>query len=86
MKNKDLQKIVFSRYQNGDGPTKIYGDLSGSLYLKTIKRWCQMIDDNGAIELSNAPRRPRIIRTPEIIQKVINRMNRKKSVCSEMIP
>jgi len=37
MKSKDLQKIVFSKYQNGDGPTKIHRDLSGGLSLNTIK-------------------------------------------------
>ncbi len=80
MKSKDLQKIVFSKFQNGDGPTKIYRDLSGGLSLETVKRWCKMIQENGAIELLNSSGRPRIIRTSGVIQKVKNRMNRKKRV------
>jgi hypothetical protein len=28
MKSKDLQKLVLSKYENGDGPTKIFRDLN----------------------------------------------------------
>ena len=80
MKSKDLQKIVFSKYQNGDGPTKIHRDLSGGLSFNTVKRWCKMIKESGAIELFNSPGRPRIIRTPGAIEKVEHRMNRRKRV------
>ena len=38
MKSKDLQKVVLSKYQNGDNPTKIYRDLNGGIGLRTIKR------------------------------------------------
>jgi hypothetical protein len=38
MKSKDLQKIVLSKYQNGDGPIKIFRDLNGGLCLETINR------------------------------------------------
>ena len=31
MKSKDLQKIVLSKYQNGDNPTRIYRDLNGGI-------------------------------------------------------
>jgi len=37
MKSKDLQKVVLSKYQKGDTPTRIYHDLNGTLGLSTIK-------------------------------------------------
>lgn len=85
MKSKDLQKIVFSKRQNGEGPTKIYRDLSGGLCLKTVKRWCKMIDDTGSINISNPPGRPRIIRTSGTIQKVKNRINGKRRVSARKL-
>lgn len=85
MKSKDLQKVVFSKFQNGDRPTKIFKDLSGVLSLETVKRWCKMIKETGAIELSSPPGRPRIIRTPGTIQKVKNRLKRKKRVSARRL-
>ena len=38
MKSKDLQKIVFSKYQNGEIPTKIGRDLNDGIDLRTIER------------------------------------------------
>ena len=78
MKSKDLQKIVFSKYQNGDAPTKIHRDLAAGLCLKTIERWCKMIRETGSIQLSSPKGRPRIIHTPGAVQKVKNRMKGKK--------
>jgi hypothetical protein len=49
MKSKDLQQVVFSKYEDGDGQTKIFRDLNGCLGLNTIKRWCKMIRDIGSI-------------------------------------
>lgn len=80
MKSKDLQKVVLSKYQKGDTPTRIYHDLNGTLGLSTIKRWCQMICRTGSIELSKSSGAPRLIRTKENIQKVKNRLRRKKGV------
>ena len=74
MKSKDLQKIVFSKRQNGDGPTKIFRDLSGGLLLKTVKRWCKMINQTGSINIGRRPGCSRIIRTSITIKKVKNRM------------
>ncbi|CAF4548167.1 unnamed protein product, partial [Rotaria sp. Silwood2] len=70
MKSKDLQKVVFSKYENGDYPTKIFRDLNGALRLNTIKRWCKMIDETGSINLTTVPGRPRTIRTKSAINKV----------------
>ena len=74
MKSKDLQNIVISKRQNGDGPTKIFRDLSGGLCLKTVKRWCKMIDQTGTISTNRSPNCPRIIRTSATIEKVKNRL------------
>ena len=29
MKSKDLQQVVFRKYEDGDGPTKIFLDFNG---------------------------------------------------------
>ena len=34
MKSKDLQKVVLSKYQNSDNPTKIDRDLNGGIGLR----------------------------------------------------
>ena len=74
MKSKDLKNIVISKRQNDDGPTKIFRDLSGGLCLKTVKRWCKMVDQTGTISSSRSPGCPRIIRTSATIDKVKNRL------------
>ena len=33
MKSKDIQKAVKIKFENGDGPTKIYHDLAGVVSL-----------------------------------------------------
>ena len=38
MKSKDLQKLVLSKYEEGDGTTKIFQDLNGTISLPTIER------------------------------------------------
>ena len=78
MKNKDLQKVLLSKYQNGDTPTKIHRDLNGGTGLRTIKRWCQMIRQSGSIKLSSTPGDPRFARTKGNIQKVKHRSRPKK--------
>ena len=70
MKSKDLQNVALSKYQNGDTPTKIYHDLSGAIGLRTIKRWCQMIHQTGAISLSSAAGYLRLVRMKANIKKV----------------
>ena len=37
MKSKDIQKVVKTKYENGDGQEKIYRDLAGAVSLPTIK-------------------------------------------------
>ena len=82
MKSKDFQNLVLSKYQNGDGPTKIFRDLNSSVSLRTIERWCKAVRDTGSINLSSPPGRQRIIRTKGNIQKIKHRLERRKSVSS----
>ncbi|CAF4596493.1 unnamed protein product, partial [Rotaria socialis] len=85
MKSKDIQKLVLSKYENGDGPTKIFRDLNGTLSLPTIERWCKSIRDTGCINLSKPPGRPRTIRTNANIQKVKHRLERRRTVSSRKL-
>ena len=43
MKNKDLQKLVLSKYEAGQTPKKVFEDLNGVLSYPTVKRRCKMI-------------------------------------------
>jgi len=38
MKSEDLRKVVFRKYEDGDGVCKIFRDLNGSLGLNTFNR------------------------------------------------
>ena len=75
MKSKDLQQVVFRKYEDGDSPTKIFRDLNGSLGLARIKRWCKMIFKTGSIQLSTLPSGPCFARTSKTIQKVKHKLN-----------
>ena len=86
MKSKDIQKIVSSKYEKGEGPTKIFGDLNGAVGLLTLKRWCIMLRDTGSIELSSSPGRPRIVRTKGTITKVKNRLQQNKPISTQKLP
>ncbi|CAF1071448.1 unnamed protein product [Adineta ricciae] len=85
MKYKDFQKLVLSKYENGDGPRKIFRDLNGAIGLRTIERWRQSIRDTGCINLSRSYGRPRAIRTKASIRRVKNRLKRRKPASSRKI-
>ena len=85
MKSRDLQKLVLSKYEKGEGPSEIFRHLNGALCLRTVKRWCKMIRETGSIELSTSPGRSRTIRTKESIKKVKHRLNPKKKVTSRKL-
>ena len=80
MKNQVLQDFVLSKYQIGEGPFKLFHDLNGSVSLKTVERWCKMINETGSIKLSFSPGRPRTVRTKINIQKVKTILKRKKKL------
>ena len=51
MKCKDLQKVVLSKYQNSDNPTKIYRDLNDGIDRTVVPNdppiWlCQIVRSN----------------------------------------
>lgn len=85
MKSKDLQKLVLSKYEKGEGPSEIFRHLNGALCLRTVKRWCKMIRETGSIDLSTSPGRPRTARTKASIRKVKDRLCRKRNVTSRKL-
>ena len=85
MKSQDLQRVVFSKYQDGDRPTKIYRDLNRAIGLSTIERWCKSIRESDSIKLTNPPGRPRTIRTKGAIQKIKQRLTRQKRLSSRKL-
>ena len=76
MKSKDFQNLVLSKYQNGDGTTKIFRHLNGSISLRTVEWWCKAVRDTGSINLSSPLGRQRTIRTKRNIQKLKHRLDR----------
>ena len=85
MKSKDLQKLVFSKYDDGDGTTKIFRHLNGAISLSTIERCCRKIREVGTIDLVDPRGCSRTIRTKAAIQKIKRRLNRRKSLSSRKI-
>ncbi|CAF1034649.1 unnamed protein product [Didymodactylos carnosus] len=67
MKSKDIQTAVKSKYENGDGPVKIYRDLTGVVSLQTIK-----INSTDSINLSSPPGCPCTGRTKANISKQVD--------------
>ena len=82
MKSKDFQNLVLSKYQNGDGPTKIFREFNGSISLRTIERWCIAVRNTLSINLSSPPGRQRTNRTKGTIQKIKHRRERRKPLSS----
>ena len=76
MKSKDLQKLVLSKYDNGDGTTKIFRHLNGVISLSTIERWSRRIHEVDTTDLVNPHGYSRTIRTKAAIQKIKRRLNR----------
>jgi transposase len=82
MKSKDLQTLVLSKYENGDGTTKIFRDLNGAISLSTIERWCRRIREVGTIDLANPRGCSRTIRTKAAIQETVHE---KTNYCENMV-
>ena len=87
MKNKDPQKIVLSKCQNGDTAAEIHCDLNGGIGLRIIRRWCQMTSHSGSIALSTPPGCLHFVRTKTNIQKVKYHliMSKEKNISSKTI-
>ena len=82
MKSKDFQNLLLSKYQNGDGPTKIFRDLNDSVSRRTIERWCKAVRVTGSINLSSPPGCQRTLRTKGAIQKIKYHLERREPVSS----
>ena len=74
MLSKDSQKLVLSKYEHGEGLTKIFRDLNNFVALSTIERRCKAVRDTGSVNLSSPPGCQRTIRTKGGIQKIKNRL------------
>ena len=85
MKSKDLQKLVLSKYNNGDGTTKIFRHLNGAISLSMIEGSCRRIHEVGTIDLVNPRGCSRTIRTKAAIQKIKRRLNRRKPLFSRKL-
>ena len=70
MKSKDLQKLVLSKYEVGHTLKKIFEDLNRAVSYQTVKRWCKMMWETGAIDLSKPFGCYRTVRTKAAIQKI----------------
>ena len=70
MKNKDLQKLVLSNYENGDGTTKTFRDLNGAIRLSTVDRCCRRIREVSTTNLINLRGCSRTSRTKAPFQKI----------------
>ena len=69
MKSKDFQHLVLSKYEAKQTPKKIFEDLNGAMSCRTVKRWCKMIRETGAIDLSKPSGCHRTVRTKAAITK-----------------
>ena len=78
MKSKDIQKAVKIKFENGDGPRKIYRDLAGVVSLQTIKLWIKIINNIGSINLSSPLGRLRTARTKVSILKAKQCLDQKR--------
>ena len=71
MKCKNLQKLILSKYGNGDETTKVSWDLNDAISLSTVGRCCRRICEVSTINLVNPHGCLRTIRTKLAIQKTI---------------
>ena len=85
MKSKDIEKVVKTKYENGDDSIKIYCDLTGAVSLPTIKLWIKLMNTTGSIILSSSPSCSRKVRTKAAIIKIKNCLNRKKRVSTRKL-
>ena len=82
MKSKDFQNLAVSKYQNGNGATKIFRDRNGFVCVRTIERWCKTVRDTSSSNLSSPPGRQKTIRTKGLTQKIKHRLELRKPVSS----
>ena len=86
MKGEDLQKLVLSKYEAGQTPKKLFQDLNGAVSYQTVKRWCKMIPETGAIDLSKPSGCHRTVRTKAAIQKIKRKSKGGKRISCRKLP
>ena len=70
MKDKELQKLILSKYQAAQTSKKVFEDSNGAMSYPTVKRWCKMIRKTDTIDLSKPSACHRTVRTKAVIQKI----------------
>ena len=83
MKNKELQKLVLSKYEAGQTPKKIFEDLNGAESYRTVKRWYKIIWETGVIDLSKPSACHRTVHTKAAIR--VSNGNLKQNVCVHFV-
>ena len=85
MKSKDLQKLILSNYEAGQTPKKVFQDLNGAVTYRTVKRWCKMIRETGAIDLLKPSACHRTVHTKAVVQKIKRKAkNGKRISCRKL--
>lgn len=80
MKSKDIQQLVLRSYKEGCSGNQIYQNLRGVVSRRTIFYWLKSFRNTGEINLRSPPGCPKLVRSKALIQKVKQRLSRKKLV------
>ena len=80
MKSKNLQKLELPKYEAGQTSKKSFEDSNGTVGHRTVKRWCKLIWETGAINLSKPSGCHRTVRTKATIQKIKRKSNGGKRI------
>lgn len=80
MKGKELQNLVFSKFENGKTPSMIFTELEGQISKRQIQRWCKMIAEKGSIDLKTSPGRKRTSRSAGNVQRTKRLLKGKKKM------
>ena len=80
MKSKDLEKLVLSKYEAEQTPKKIFQNLNGAVSYSAVERWCKMIHETGAIDLSKPSACHRTVRMKAVIQKIKRKSKSSKKI------
>ena len=67
MKSKDS---YFPNMKQDKHRRRFFQDLNGAVSYRTVKRWCKMIQETGAIDLLKSSACHRTVRTKANIQKI----------------
>jgi hypothetical protein len=62
MNSKDIQKLVISKYKNGNSARQRFDYLKDALGRITVFEWCRMIRNFGCIQLSTPMGCPCLVR------------------------